>query len=119
MARVVFATIGSLGDLHPTLAFALGLKARGHQVEIATSESYREKIRALGLGFHPLRPDLLSEGEHIVAEIMDGARGSERLMKERIFPAVRQMHADLTPVVTGADLLIASELVTAASILAA
>jgi rhamnosyltransferase subunit B len=117
--RIVFATIGSLGDLHPIVAFALGLKARGHEVEIATSESYREKVRALDLPFHPLRPDLLSEGEHIVAEIMDGARGSERLMKERIFPAVRQMHADLTPVVEGADLLVASELVTTASILAA
>jgi rhamnosyltransferase subunit B len=88
-------------------------------VEIATSESYREKIRALGLGFHPLGPDLLSQGEHIVAEIMDGARGSERLMRERIFPAVRQMHADLTPVIAGADVLIGSELIAAASILAA
>lgn len=116
--RVVFATIGSLGDLHPILAFALGLKARGHQAEIATSEAYRAKIESLGLRFHALGPDLLSEGEHIVAEIMDGARGSERLMKDLIFPAVRQMHADLLPVVAGADLLVASELVCAASILA-
>jgi rhamnosyltransferase subunit B len=119
MARIVFATIGSLGDLHPVLAFALGLQARGHQVEIATSESYREKIRALGFGFHALGPDLLSQGEHIIAEIMDGARGSERLMRERMFPAVRQMHTELVPIVAGADLLIGSELIAAASILAA
>src|SRR5438132_687205 len=117
--RVLFATIGSLGDLHPVIAFALGLRARGHEVAIATSESYRARIAALGLAFHPLRPDLLTEGEHIVAEIMDGARGSEKLMRERMFPAVRAMHADLLPLVARADLLIASELVSAAPILAA
>jgi rhamnosyltransferase subunit B len=119
MARILFATIGSLGDLHPVIAFALGLRTRGHEVAIATSESYREKIAALGLGFHAMRPDLLAEGEHIVAEIMDGARGSERLMRERMFPAVRAMHADLLPLAADADLLIASELVAAAPILAA
>jgi rhamnosyltransferase subunit B len=119
MARIVFATVGSLGDLHPVIAFALGLRARGHHVAVASAESYREKIRALGLEFHALRPDLLSQGEYIIAEIMDGSRGSERLMRERIFPAVRDMYADLQAVVRAGDILIASELVTAASILAA
>lgn len=119
MARIVLATIGSLGDLYPVIAFALGLRARGHRVEIATSEIYREKIGALGLAFHALRPDLLASGEHIVASIMDGPRGTERLMRDHLFPAVRQMHADLLPVVAGADALIASELIFAASLLAA
>lgn len=119
MARIVLATIGSLGDLHPALALAQGLHARGHRVELVTSEMYRARIEVLGLGFHPLRPDLLAQGEHIVAGIMDGPRGSEKLMREHLFPAVRQMHADLAPVAAGADLLIASELVFPAAILAA
>lgn len=119
MARIVLATLGSLGDLHPAIALALGLRARGHRVEIATSENYRAKIGALGLPFHPLRPDLLSAGEHIIAEIMDGARGSERLMREHLFPAVRDMHADLAPRMEGADALIASELMFPAPVLAA
>lgn len=119
MPRIVLATYGSLGDLHPALALALGLQARGHRVEVATSEMYREKIGALGLKFHPLRPDLLAQGEHIIAEIMDGPRGSARLMRDHLFPAVRAMQEDLAPVTAGADLLIASELVFPASILAA
>ena len=57
---------------------------------IATSESYREKIGDLGLTFRPMRPDLLSEGEHIIREIMDGHRGSERLMRDRIQKAWRK-----------------------------
>ena len=119
MARIVLATIGSLGDLHPAIALALELRHRGHRLSIATSENYRGKIAALGFAFHALRPDLLAEGEHIIAEIMDGHGGTERLLRERLFPAVRAMHTDLTVAIRGADLLVASELVFPASILAA
>ncbi len=118
MARIVLATIGSFGDLHPVLALALELRRRGHEPSIATSENYRDKISALGFAFHPLRPDLLAEGEHVIAAIMDGPRGSEFLVRERMFPAVRAMHEDLARAIAGADLLIASELVFAAPILA-
>ena len=51
---------GSLGDLHPYIAIALGLKARGHEAVVATSECYRQKVEALGLGFRALRPDSAS-----------------------------------------------------------
>jgi rhamnosyltransferase subunit B len=58
MARILIATIGSLGDLHPALALALELRRRGHRAELATSEFYREKITTLGLPFHPLPPEV-------------------------------------------------------------
>ena len=48
-ARVALTTFGSLGDLHPYLALALALKARGHEPVVATSEQYRPKAEALGL----------------------------------------------------------------------
>ncbi len=118
MPRILFATIGSLGDLHPVIALALALRDRGHRVAIATSENYRGKLGALGIPFHPLRPDLLAKGEHVIADIMDGTGGTERLLRDRIFPAVRDMHADLAPLAADADLLITSELVFAAPLLA-
>src|SRR5262249_56729937 len=55
--RIVLTTVGSLGDLHPYLAIALGLQARGHEAILATGECYRQKIEALGLGFRAVRPD--------------------------------------------------------------
>ena len=55
--RVVVTTFGSLGDLHPYLALAMGLRARGHNVVISTGECYRDKIEALGLSFAAVRPD--------------------------------------------------------------
>jgi len=50
-ARVLVAAIGSLGDLHPVLALGLELQRRGHRVTVASSEYYRAKVEALGLGF--------------------------------------------------------------------
>ena len=55
--RIVVTTFGSLGDLHPYLALALGLRARGQDTVVATGERYRDKIEALGLGFAAVRPD--------------------------------------------------------------
>ena len=37
MSRIVFATHGSLGDLHPVLAMATEMRRRGHDIVIATS----------------------------------------------------------------------------------
>lgn len=118
MSRIVFATFGSLGDLHPVIAMAVEMRRRGHRIEIATNETYREKLSALGLPFHALRPDLFAAGEHVISRIMEGHGGTVRLMRDEMFPAVRDMYADLLPVVAGADLLVASELVYAAPLLA-
>jgi len=54
--RTVLTTFGSLGDLHPYIAVALGLKARGQEAVIASSDHYRQKIEALGIGFRAVRP---------------------------------------------------------------
>ncbi|HEY0049239.1 MAG TPA: glycosyltransferase, partial [Pyrinomonadaceae bacterium] len=61
MAKIVLATFGSLGDLHPMLALAIELQRRGHEIVINTLEVYREKIDALGFEFFPMRPDLNPE----------------------------------------------------------
>jgi rhamnosyltransferase subunit B len=118
MARILLGTFGSLGDLHPAIALALELRQRGHRAEIATSEFYREKITALGLGFHPLRPTVVVD-EALVRKLMDGNRGSEYLLRELIFPAVRDMHSDLAQAAIGADCLVTSELIYPAPIIAA
>lgn len=50
--RIILATAGSLGDLHPFLALGKALQARGANVEIATSVEYRAKVQAENLIFH-------------------------------------------------------------------
>src|SRR5689334_1175744 len=110
MARVLFGTYGSLGDLHPVLAQATALRARGHRVEIATSELYREKITALRFASAPLRPEPSTRDEELVQKIMDGPHGSEFLLRDLMMPAVVDMYDDLSRLTADGDLLVTSEL---------
>src|SRR5258708_17701890 len=81
--RIVLRTFGSLGDLHPYIALALGLQARGHEAVIATSGYYRQKIEALGIGFRAVRPDHAPETDpDLMRRIMDRRTGSEFVIRE-------------------------------------
>ena len=78
--RIVLTVFGTLGDLHPFLAIALGLKARGHHVIVASYDRYREQVETLGIGFHTVRPDLYSQAESdpaLARQVMDQRRGLE------------------------------------------
>jgi rhamnosyltransferase subunit B len=116
--RILIATFGSLGDLHPALALALELQRRGHRAEIATVTGYREKIEALGLHFHAIRPELSLTDEELVRRIVDGLGGPKYLLRDILLANVRATHADLSIAARGADLLLTSELVYAAPIVA-
>ena len=114
--RIVLTSFGSLGDLHPYIAVALGLKARGHNVVLATSAYYREKIQALGIGFHAVRPDMpdFDANPELAARLMDQRKGTERILLELVFPALRDSYDDLLAAVQGADLLVSHSLTYAA-----
>jgi UDP:flavonoid glycosyltransferase YjiC (YdhE family) len=106
--RIVLTTFGSLGDLHPYLAVALGLKARGHEAVIATSGYYRQKIEALGLGFRALRPDHpdWDADPGLVRRLLDRRKGSECVIREFVMPALRETYEDTLAAAEGADLLV-------------
>jgi rhamnosyltransferase subunit B len=112
--RILFASIGSLGDLHPVLGMALELKRRGHSVRIASTPFYREKIEALGIEFRPLRPDWDPTAAELVAQCEDIRRGTEILLRRLILPHLRDTYSDLMDAAKGIDLMIAGELVYAA-----
>jgi rhamnosyltransferase subunit B len=116
--RIVMATIGSLGDLHPTLALALELKRRGHQLTVASTGYYRNKVEALGIGFMPLRPNWDPTDQELIAQCEDLKRGPEVLFRKLILPHLRETYDDLLRAATGADLMIAGELVYAAPLVA-
>ena len=115
MAKIVIATFGSLGDLHPKLAIALELKARGHDVTIAAMEFYRQKIGLAGLNFAPMAPHLDPEDRELGKELMDANRGTEKILRELVMPNLRQMYDDIMAAVDGADMLITGEVVYAAT----
>ncbi|PYS97960.1 MAG: glycosyl transferase [Acidobacteria bacterium] len=113
MSKIVLATIGSLGDMHPKIALAIELKKRGHDVTIAAMEFYRERIEPLGLKFAPMAPHLDPDDKDLARDLMDARKGSEKILREIVIPNLRPMYDDLTRAVDGADLLISGEIVFA------
>ncbi len=110
--KIVLATFGSLGDLHPIIALAIELRRRGHQITIATMEIFREKIEMLGLEFSPMRPHIdLENVREMAREMMDAKKGPEKFLREIVFPNLRGMYDDLTEAVADADLFITGEVV--------
>src|SRR6267378_1480337 len=92
--RIVLNTFGSFGDIHPYMALAIELQARGHEPVIATSPLYREKIEGAGLSFAPIRPDMAPQ------------TGPRFLLEELIFPFLRESYEDLLETVSGAEALV-------------
>ena len=113
--KIVLSTFGSFGDVHPYVALALELKARGHHPVIATSEIYREKVGAAGLEFHPVRPVVPSYDEpdalsRMLETMMDARKGPEEILNTLILPHLRDTYEDLSAAVGGADLFMSHPL---------
>jgi len=116
--RIVFASLGSLGDLHPLLALARAAGERGHETVIAASKDYRAYVGSLGFEFQPIRPDFTFDTA-LVGHLFHPRRGPERLMREQVFPSVRETYADLLAAARGADFLVVGELLYVAPLVAA
>jgi UDP:flavonoid glycosyltransferase YjiC (YdhE family) len=119
LSRILLATIGSLGDLHPMIAIGLALKSRGHEVVFATSDYYRNRLQKLGFITYTLRPDEIKPtDEAMLAKLMDLRWGTEVLIKDYVFPHIRDTYEDLTKFAAGADAIVVSELVYAGRLVA-
>jgi UDP:flavonoid glycosyltransferase YjiC (YdhE family) len=108
-----------LGDLNPFLALALGLQNRGHRPVIATSAIHEDTVRRTGVDFHPLRPDLDSSDRALIHRAMHPRHGTEVIMRDVIFPSIRNTYADLTRLLKDDDILITHSISYAAHIIAA
>jgi rhamnosyltransferase subunit B len=116
--RILFTTIGSLGDLHPCLALALELGRRGHHVTIASTEYYRSKAESLRIAFLPIRPDWDPTDREMIRQCDDLKRGPEILFRKFLLPHLRDTYRDLLQAAADADLMIAGELNYAAPLVA-
>jgi len=119
--RIVFSTFGTFGDVNPLIALALELKRRGHTPVLAIPAMFREKIEPLGIEVAAVRPDQDPNDKRMVEMIWDIKKGTERGLREFLFPAIRDSYHDLLDAVTtngGADLLITGELAYAGPIVA-
>src|SRR6266851_5949958 len=107
--RILITTFGSYGDIHPYMAIATELRARGQHPVIATSELYREKMEKAGFEFVPVRPHIAppqKQDADMMRKVMNPRSGSGFLLNEMLFPFVREGYEDLLRAVERADLLL-------------
>jgi len=111
--RIVLSNIGTFGDINPLIAIALELKRRGHVPVMAVPAVFGPKIVPLGLEFHAVRPDIDPENTLMAEMVYDVRKGTERGLREFLFPALRETYDDLLDAATRperADLLLLGEL---------
>jgi UDP:flavonoid glycosyltransferase YjiC (YdhE family) len=111
--RIVLSNIGTFGDINPLIAIALELKRRGHVPVMAVPAVFGPKILPLGLEFHAVRPDIDPNNTLMAEMVYDVRKGTERGLREFLFPALRQTYDDLLDAATRperADLLLLGEL---------
>jgi rhamnosyltransferase subunit B len=112
MARILFSTMGSLGDLHPYLAVARKLIERGHGAVIATNGDHRQSVESAGVEFVETAPPMGIQGDGQAAvERMLAARGGEEfLVRELVMPQLRETYQVMMEAATGVDLLVSQTL---------
>ncbi|RZT54726.1 UDP:flavonoid glycosyltransferase YjiC (YdhE family) [Sphingomonas sp. BK036] len=122
MRKIVLATIGSLGDLHPFIAIGLALKARGFAVVLAVPADHVAKVEAAGLagvaivgGFDTLAKALGLPPEQAARRIM---ADQTYLMDRILMPWLADSTTALDEAMDGAVALVASLFVFAAPIVA-
>jgi UDP:flavonoid glycosyltransferase YjiC (YdhE family) len=120
MGRILLATLGSLGDLHPYIAVGRALLARGQQVRIATSIDYRTRVEAAGLEFAPLAPSIaeLGDPEQIARRFFNPWSGPHRLIEAMVTAPLARAHADLCAAVEGVAVAVAHPLTPALPLIA-
>jgi rhamnosyltransferase subunit B len=120
MSRILLATLGSLGDLHPYIAVGKALLERGQSVRLATSIDYRARVEAAGLEFAPLTPSIAELGDHeqVARRFFDRWSGPERLFKAMVSAPLSRAYADLRAAVEGVALAVSHPLTPALTLIA-
>ncbi|PXY36309.1 glycosyltransferase [Prauserella flavalba] len=114
--RVSLVVVGSRGDVQPFLALGAALRARGHQVRLATHGDFRDLAAEAGLEFYPVpgSPRHYFSSPELVKSLRKGpsvlrlARTMPREGAEAAGHALAQLDAYLKPAFDGAELIVSS-----------
>ena len=111
-AKIVLATVGTLGDLHPFIAIALALKERGHHPLMAVPQDHLPKVRAAGLDAVAIMPsfDTIRERMGLAedAAVKRAMSNQVYMLEEVVLPWLDSSTEALAEVAADADILVAS-----------
>jgi rhamnosyltransferase subunit B len=89
---ILLPSIGSSGDVHPVIGLGRALKARGHEVTVATNELFAEQIAASGLGFVQL--GTRAEAETIMSDprLWHPRKGLGSIVELALLPNIERLY---------------------------
>jgi rhamnosyltransferase subunit B len=90
--RILLATIGSSGDVHPVIEVARALRERGHRVEVATNAYFREQIEANGLEFSQLGTRAEAEALMSDPRLWDPVQGFGSIVEGAMLPNIPRLY---------------------------
>ncbi len=122
MRKIILATVGSMGDLHPLIAIARALKARGFRPVLAVPEDHVAKSVAAGIEAVAVLPSFATLCSRMGLDEAETARrliGDQRkILEQVILPDLASCTARLEALAADAEAIIASSFFLAAPIVA-
>lgn len=90
--KVLLPTIGSAGDVHPIIALASALQARGHRATVITNPLFQPLIESMGLGFLPL--GTIEDARATIADpdLWHPRKGFEVVTRRALLPALSEVY---------------------------
>ena len=106
--RILFATLGTQGDVHPYIAIGRKLRANGHRATIATLARHAPAIRDAGLEFAEAQPDARagSPEDPLVRVFVQPSDAMRVLARELVLDNLEVSYATSARLVDGHDLTV-------------
>src|SRR5690349_20479839 len=105
--NIVLPTIGSAGDVNPTLALGIALHGRGHHVTIVTNGHFKANIEAVGLDFIELGTAEAYSQVINDPNLWHPTKGFETIAKYALIPGTRLLY-DILAGMNPAETLVAA-----------
>jgi rhamnosyltransferase subunit B len=118
LAKLLIATLGSLGDIRPFLAIALAARSRGHQVTFATSEGFARLVHNYRFRYAPLGPDSYFDDRSIRADLLDSRTGFATFMALSNLSHLEDSCMQLVSLASSADAILSTPFVMGAHLAA-
>ena len=116
--QIAVAAEGTRGDIHPMLALAQRIEARGHGVVFCAPPDFAEPARARGLAFRPVGRDIRAYLTAEAGSLHGGALAMARAAGELMQDNLGRQFADLRRAAEGCDAIVSAGTQIAASSIA-